>query len=199
MPLMRGHAYRKSCPKWPASARVPVRKKMIECSLVRAKRSFGRNGGKARTVKAPRAPRSVSATPGHWLRLIAFHFHTHYFAFVLGTGYNRLGIADEREFVCGRCCTGSMACTGSITHSLEQAMIPSCGLNQYSTKRVLPEPSRETKFPGVHKDSCAAQGLGARIRVSPSRTVLKKNWFNAGPSRVGSCAGNRVPRANKIK
>ena len=36
MPFMCDHAYRISDPKWSAFARVPVRKKMIECSLVKA-------------------------------------------------------------------------------------------------------------------------------------------------------------------
>ena len=34
----------------------------------------------------------------------------------------------------------------------------------YGAEKVLPEPSRETKFSGVHKDTCAARDLGARAR-----------------------------------
>ena len=51
----------------------------------------------------------------------------------------------------------------------------------YGTEKVLPEPSRETKFSGVHKNNCAARDLGARTRASQSRTVLKKK--NAGAKR----------------
>ena len=39
--------------------------------------------------------------------------------------------------------------------------------------------SGETKFSGVHKDSWAAQGPGARALASPSPTVLKKKLMSS--------------------
>ena len=45
----------------------------------------------------------------------------------------------------------------------------------YGTEKVLLEPSRETKFSGVHKDNCAARDLGARARVDAiSNGALEK-------------------------
>ena len=53
--------------------------------------------------------------------------------------------------------------------------------DQYSTKRVLPESSREAKFSGVPKNNCAARGLGARVLANPSRMALKKMVAKQGP------------------
>ena len=44
----------------------------------------------------------------------------------------------------------------------------------YGNENVLPGPSRDTEFSGLHIDSCAVRDLGARTRASPFRTVLKK-------------------------
>ena len=57
MPMMRDRAYRKSGPEWSASARVPVRKKMIGCSLGKGKRSFGRErAGSSMNRPSPASP-----------------------------------------------------------------------------------------------------------------------------------------------
>ena len=67
----------------------------------------------------------------------------------------------------------------------------------YGTEKVLPEPSRETKFSGVHKDNCAVRDLGARTRASPSRTVL---FFNNNKKLAGEPArGPKFACARKIK
>ena len=58
--------------------------------------------------------------------------------------------------------------------SLERGITPLVNEIMYINEEVLPEPSRETKFSGVHKDSWVVRGLGARALASPSRTVLKK-------------------------
>ena len=42
--------------------------------------------------------------------------------------------------------------------------------------------SGETKFSGVHKDSCAARGLGARALASPSPIVLKNLVQSGAPA-----------------
>ena len=62
----------------------------------------------------------------------------------------------------------------------------------YGNEKVLPKPFRDTKFSGLHKDSCAARGLGARTRASPFQTVLKKQ------AQSGSCVEMRE-RVQKIK
>ena len=54
--------------------------------------------------------------------------------------------------------------------------------------------SRETKFSGVHKDSWAARGLGARARVDAISNCAKKSGTPASETRA--------PRAiikNKLK
>ena len=61
--------------------------------------------------------------------------------------------------------------------------------DQYSIKRVLPKPSREAKFSGVPKDSCAARGLGARVLANPSRMVLKKLVAKQGPHAQARAPG----------
>ena len=63
-------------------------------------------------------------------------------------------------------------------------------------ENVLPEPSRETKFSGVHKDNCAARGFGARTRVDAISNGASKAGGKAGPLRAGSRAETRAPRAN---
>ena len=69
----------------------------------------------------------------------------------------------------------------------------------YGNEKVLPEPSRETKFSGVHKDNWAARGFGTRALASPSRTVLKNAGGKAGPLRAGSRAETRAQIKIKIK
>ena len=64
----------------------------------------------------------------------------------------------------------------------------------YGNEKVLPEPSRETKFSGVHKHSWAARDLGARALASPSRTCLKTlvaKRDSREPSRVPKLARSR--------
>ena len=52
----------------------------------------------------------------------------------------------------------------------------------YGTEKVLPEPSRETEFSGVHKDNCAARDLGALARVDAiSDDALKKAGTKRDP------------------
>ena len=66
--------------------------------------------------------------------------------------------------------------------------------DQYSTERVLPESSREAKFSGMPKDSCAARGLGTRVLASPFRMVLKKMVAKQGPR-----AQARAPGLARVK
>ena len=54
--------------------------------------------------------------------------------------------------------------------------------------------SCETKFSGVHKDSCAVRGLGARVLASPSPTVLKKLV-----AKQGLRAQTRAPGLARVK
>ena len=49
----------------------------------------------------------------------------------------------------------------------------------YGTKKVLPEPSREAKTSGVHKDNCAA-GISAFVLV---RAHLQRCLKKVGPKR----------------
>ena len=46
--------------------------------------------------QGPETRISVSARPNHWHLTNRFSLYTRYFAFILGTGYNRLGNAVER-------------------------------------------------------------------------------------------------------
>ena len=54
--------------------------------------------------------------------------------------------------------------------------------------------SGETKFSGVHKDSWAARGPGARVLASPSRMVLKKLV-----AKQGLRAQARAPDLARVK
>ena len=60
------------------------------------------------------------------------------------------------------------SCTGSVPRPFEQAIITRVDKIMYGTEKVLPEPFRETKFSGVHKDNCAARDVGARTRERSS-------------------------------
>ena len=51
--------------------------------------------------------------------------------------------------------------------------------------------SGETKFSGMHKDSWAACGTGARALASPSPTVLKKTDVKQDPREQNSCAARK--------
>ena len=84
---------------------------------------------------------------------------------MIGTGYNRLGIAVERGLVWDRYCTASIAVQDPSRVPSSRIELPRVDKIMYGTEKVLPEPSRETKFSGVHKDNCAARDLGARARA----------------------------------
>ena len=116
----------------------------------------------------PDEPRhSVSATPNHWLSTNRISLHTRYFAFVLGTGCNWLDIA------------GGGGCGTSIGHRVDYVFTRAgCDCLVVDKTSTVPrgyrrKSSRETKFSGVHKDNCAARGLGALTESMRSRTVLK--------------------------
>ena len=67
----------------------------------------------------------------------------------------------------------------------------------YGNEKGLSEPSRETKFSGVHKDSWAAREPGARALANPSRTVLK-SCSKTGDPRASSCARIRACKNQNI-
>ena len=69
----------------------------------------------------------------------------------------------------------------------------------YGTIRVLPEPSRETKFSGVHKNNCATQDLGARARADAIdlKRCLKKAGAKREPREPARAP--KFARAKKIK
>ena len=58
--------------------------------------------------------------------------------------------------------------------------------------------SGETKFSGVHKDSCAARGLGAHALASPSPTVLK-NIVRSGAPASQLARFSRAKTKNEVK
>ena len=64
-----------------------------------------------------------------------------------------------------RYCTGSIAVQDQSRVPLSRIQFPHVDKIMYGAENLLPEPSREIKFSGVHKDNCAARDLGARARA----------------------------------
>ena len=150
------------------------------------------------------SPHSQGAqTPYHWLCLLVFHCNNHncYFAFEPALGIT----------------VGLYARKGAIRRPLKDGFIiarsleyPGCRRDRISTQGTagkagwyregIARTSGETNFSGVHKDSCAARGQGARPLASPSNKA-KKMACSAGPParQLANFSREKIKIAHKTK